>query len=387
MQRRVAAFFVFAFASAPLHNADAAGLPEIRTNASNAVPECVTPGRMTGIPEEPQSRHQPALRQRRHRVHATGREARRALGFRLLPDDPGDRRAQVPQRQPVRRREARRRTTLPASGATGGGEPGESFKDIATGVRAHLEHLLLYSGEKLENPVAERTRKVQEWGVLTKWQSRFTRPITFTDLAAKWAPGSRRLRAMLDGIAERFQEFCEKPDPRPELAAAVRRELRLAEARKRAAFGRRSLPSAPSRTARPRRPRGAPPRRPGDGLGCGHGQGCRPCHSRCSMPRRRRPKARGRAARPDTPASADPVAAKILESTPKADAPAKAKAPREPARRTQDDGSAAPRPRSRRVQDRPLPPAPPSRSSRPPRRRPLARSAASGPPATAARRR
>jgi hypothetical protein len=36
---------------------------------------------------------------------------------------------------------------------------------------------------------------------------------------------------MLDGIAERFVEFCEKPDPHPELAAAVRRELRLAEAR------------------------------------------------------------------------------------------------------------------------------------------------------------
>ena len=98
-------------------------------------------------------------------------------------------------------------------------------------MRAHLEHLLLYSGEKLDNPVAERTRKVQEWGVLTKWQSRFTKPITFSDLAAQWAPGSGGYARMLDGIAERFQEFCDKPDPRPELAAAVRRELRLAEAR------------------------------------------------------------------------------------------------------------------------------------------------------------
>jgi hypothetical protein len=58
-------------------------------------------------------------------------------------------------------------------GATGGGEPGESFKDIPTGVRAHLVHLLLYAGEKLENPIADRTRKVQEWGVLTKSQSRY----------------------------------------------------------------------------------------------------------------------------------------------------------------------------------------------------------------------
>ena len=31
-------------------------------------------------------------------------------------------------------------------GATGGGESGESFKDIETGVRGHIEHLLLYAG-------------------------------------------------------------------------------------------------------------------------------------------------------------------------------------------------------------------------------------------------
>ena len=116
-------------------------------------------------------------------------------------------------------------------GAVGGGEAGESFRDIPTGVRAHIEHLLLYSGEKLDNPVAERTRKVQEWGVLTKWQAHFTHPITFGDLAQQWAPGSSSYARMLDGIAERFVEFCEKPDPRPELAAAVRRELKLAEAR------------------------------------------------------------------------------------------------------------------------------------------------------------
>jgi hypothetical protein len=67
--------------------------------------------------------------------------------------------------------------------------------------------------------------------VLTKWQSRFTKPINFSDLAAQWAPGSGGYARMLDGIAERYQEFCEKPDPRPELAIAVRRELRLAEAR------------------------------------------------------------------------------------------------------------------------------------------------------------
>src|ERR1700704_3364740 len=230
MQRRVAAFFVFAFASAPLHVAAAAGLPEIRTTASNTVPECVTPGRLL---EFLKSRN-PELNARFDNVPSEYMRLGEQLGVRwdfafyqmiletgALSYRRGNRSGDVRATQ----------NNFAGLGATGGGEPGESFKDIPTGVRAHLEHLLLYSGEKLENPVADRTRKVQEWGVLTKWQSRFTKPITFSDLAQQWAPGSGGYARMLDGIAERFEEFCDKPDPRPELAAAVRRELRLAEAR------------------------------------------------------------------------------------------------------------------------------------------------------------
>src|SRR5881392_1994504 len=46
MQRGFTAFFVFAFVSAPLQFAAAATLPDIKSNAGNAVPECVTPGRL-----------------------------------------------------------------------------------------------------------------------------------------------------------------------------------------------------------------------------------------------------------------------------------------------------------------------------------------------------
>jgi hypothetical protein len=116
-------------------------------------------------------------------------------------------------------------------GATGGGASGESFKDVPTGVRAHLEHLLHYSGAKLDNPTAERTRKVQEWGVLTNWHAQFNRPITYADLAAKWAPGSNSYSKMLEAIAERFDPYCNRPDPRPELLAQVRGSTRVAEAK------------------------------------------------------------------------------------------------------------------------------------------------------------
>jgi hypothetical protein len=89
-----------------------------------------------------------------------------------------------------------------------GGVPGESFKDVATGVRAHL---LLYPGDRIESPVAERTRKVQGVGVLTKWQSQFQRPVTFGDLAEQWAPGGA-YRLGLATTAAGFAEICRASD-------------------------------------------------------------------------------------------------------------------------------------------------------------------------------
>jgi hypothetical protein len=230
MQHRVTAFLLLAFASAPFHIAAAAGLPEIKTNPNNAVPECVTPGRLLAFLKSRNS----DLNPRFESVASEYMRQGELLGVRWdfafyqmvletgsLSYKRGNRSGDVRATQ----------NNFAGLGAIGGGEHGESFKDIPTGVRAHLEHLLLYSGEKLENPTAERTRKVQEWGVLTKWQSGFTKPITFADLAAQWAPGSGTYARMLDGISERFVEFCEQPDPRPELATQVRRDLKLAAAR------------------------------------------------------------------------------------------------------------------------------------------------------------
>ena len=141
-------------------------------------------------------------------------------------------------------------------GATGRGEPGESFKDVATGVRAHLEHLLHYSGERIENPTAERTRKVQEWGVLASWHARFDRPITFGDLAPKWAPGSGSYSRMLEGIAERFEVYCCTTRP---AARAGRRGARTHECSRRGARAavRRRVRQARHPGGQGRRPRAA----------------------------------------------------------------------------------------------------------------------------------
>jgi len=222
MQRRVGAYLFVACASVPMHFAQAASLPEIKTSASNAVPECATPGRMTAYLKS----RNPELSDRFEGVATEYMRTGEKLGVRWdyafyqmiietgsLSYRRGDKRAgDVKPTQ----------NNFAGLGATGRGEPGESFKDVPTGVRAHMEHLLLYAGDKLDSPTAERTRKVQEWGVLTKWQARFKGPITFSDLAQQWAPGSNSYNSMLTAVAERFAEFCAKPDPHPEMVREAR---------------------------------------------------------------------------------------------------------------------------------------------------------------------
>ncbi len=107
-------------------------------------------------------------------------------------------------------------------GATGKGERGERFPDVTTGVTAHLQHILIYAGEKVPDAVAERTRKVQEWGVLASWQKGIKGPITFAEVARRWAPGADDYGRTIETAAKRFyDDHCSKPDPAPELVAAV----------------------------------------------------------------------------------------------------------------------------------------------------------------------
>jgi len=116
-----------------------------------------------------------------------------------------------------------RQNNFAGLGAVGNGETGESFKDLASGVRAHLQHLLIYAGVKVDAPVAERTRKVQEWGILTSWQKGFKRPITFADLATKWAPDDGTYAGQVQSIAQKFYDTtCKQPDPDPDRIAEAR---------------------------------------------------------------------------------------------------------------------------------------------------------------------
>ena len=93
-------------------------------------------------------------------------------------------------------------------GATVPGKPGESFKDVKTGVLAHLQHVLMYSRTLIPHPVAKRTRQVQN--DVREIMGKLHRPVTFADLAQVWTGiGKSRYARDMQVMAEKFQrEYC-----------------------------------------------------------------------------------------------------------------------------------------------------------------------------------
>ncbi|MEO0730857.1 MAG: hypothetical protein AAFY64_10790, partial [Pseudomonadota bacterium] len=89
-------------------------------------------------------------------------------------------------------------------GAVASTDKGEEFATVEIGVQAHLEHILIYAGERIARPIAERTAKVQAWGVLDDWLSGFTRPITYRDLALRWFPFDSGYDRKLAAVATEF---------------------------------------------------------------------------------------------------------------------------------------------------------------------------------------
>lgn len=194
--------------------AKAADLPQVEISAKNKVPVCATPGRLMAFL---QSRN-PDLDPRFQTIAADymriGNELkiRWDVAFFQMMLETGN----LTFKGDVKATQ----NNFAGMGATGKNVPGESFPDVATGVEAHLQHLLMYAGEHIDNPVAERTRKVQEWGILTDWQKSLHGPVTYDQLAKQWAPGSRRYSREIAGLVEAFYGSpCRGSDPRPELMA------------------------------------------------------------------------------------------------------------------------------------------------------------------------
>lgn len=198
----------------------AADLPPVKVSERNVVPACATPGRMMGFLKSRNEKLDPRFDgiATDYMRHGEELKIRWDIAFFQMILETGN----LSFGGDVKASQH----NFAGLGATGNGERGESFKDVSTGVRAHLEHLLMYTGEKIANPVAERTRKVQEWGVLTEWQKTIKGPMTFAHLARKWAPPARKYAADIETVAANFMDGpCKGADPRPELVAAARKAL------------------------------------------------------------------------------------------------------------------------------------------------------------------
>ncbi|WP_072394849.1 glucosaminidase domain-containing protein [Hyphomicrobium sp. CS1GBMeth3] len=195
--------------------AGAADLPPIRTSGTNQVADCATPGRLTVYLKQRNPKLDPRYESLAHEYmrHGEALSVRWDYAFFQMILETGA----LAYGGDVKAEQ----NNFAGLGATGKGARGERFPDISTGVRAHIEHLVMYSGDRVESPVAERTRNIQDWGVLTDWQRQIGGPITFTQLARKWAPGSRRYATDMTNIATRFFDGpCREPDPYLDVVAS-----------------------------------------------------------------------------------------------------------------------------------------------------------------------
>ena len=209
--------------------ASGAVLPMVEAGARNQVPDCVTPERLMAFLARRNSgldrrfrrlawhyaRHGQALGVRWDVAFFQMMVETAGLTFRRDDGRPGDVRASD--------------NNFAGLGAVGDGRPGEVFATPSDGVRAHLEHVLHYAGRKIANPVASRTRKVQEWGVLAPWHRQFQgHRISYSDLALRWSPGNVTYLETIIRLAQQYQSrYCggrpvlvRAPQPRdPEIAS------------------------------------------------------------------------------------------------------------------------------------------------------------------------
>ncbi len=197
----------------------AQSLPQIRMSERNRVPACVTPPRLMQFLAE-RNPNMPAKFKNiasYYKAHGERHRVRWDYAFFQM----------VIETNYLLFRNARGKGDVSPSqnnfagiGTIGGGVPGDSFPDVSTGVLGQIQHLIAYSGERVDRPVANRTREKQD--DIIGASLRLRRPVTFRDLAGRWAVDRRYARSIAY-IADQYKEkFCtgrqsdpEREDPVP----------------------------------------------------------------------------------------------------------------------------------------------------------------------------
>ena len=196
--------------------ASAQTLPEIRTHARNRVPVCVTPERLMRFLGTGNSSVKPQFRDiaKFYKEHGDKLQVRWDYAFyqmiletNYLKFVNGRGQGDVNPKQ----------NNFAGIGTTGGGVPGDGFADVSTGVLAQMQHLVAYSGERVEAPVARRTREKQD-EIIQKSKALGRAP-TFKDLTRRWAADGR-YGSSIEFVAGRFRaSYCNGRQVEPDLVA------------------------------------------------------------------------------------------------------------------------------------------------------------------------
>lgn len=189
-----------------------AGAPPIRLSDTNRVPACVTPARLDAYLTA-------QIARRGYRIHPAHRNIaqwyrRHGESQRVRWDYAFFQMALETNFLSFRRGNGKRGDVHPRQnnfaglGTTGGGVPGDSYPDASTGVLAQIQHLVVYSGQRLRNPTGHRTRKKQTVILQSVRKIVRRRPVTFADLAGRWA-ADRQYGRSIQRVANRFfAKYC-----------------------------------------------------------------------------------------------------------------------------------------------------------------------------------
>lgn len=171
--------------------------PDIRTSAANVVPACVTPDRLMRYLAD----RNPAVDAKYRDIAALYKQHGTALRVRwdyaffqmLLETNSLKFGGDVKAAQ----------NNFAGLGATGGGVRGDSYPSVSIGVLAQLQHLVVYSGERVDNPVGTRTREKQD--DIIKVSQKLNRPVRFSDLTNRWAADRQYMRS-IETLARNFRD-------------------------------------------------------------------------------------------------------------------------------------------------------------------------------------
>jgi len=226
--RRIARTVVMAAAFIATSFGAVAATPLIRTGSGNQVPGCVTPQRLMAFLKTRNSNLDPrfaniAALYRKHgeawRVRWDYAFFQMALETNFLTYRQGNGRwGDVNPRQ----------NNFAGLGTTGGGVPGDSYPDVSTGVLAQIQHLVVYSGERIAAPVGHRTRLKQDH-ILEASAAKQGR-MTFADLTRRWA-ADRNYGRSIEWIASLYRNaYCRGSDRRADQPTPPQPVKRIATA-------------------------------------------------------------------------------------------------------------------------------------------------------------